>query len=272
MDSAGTSFSAPLGAGAAAVLKAARPGLTQQQYRSLLINTATAATVDAATAAGVQQAGAGVLNLEAALAGTIAAYPTALNFGSRAGAFSSTLNLTLSEYRDCRRHVLGRRRTRGIRAGSGPVERDIVPGREWRAADRRDSNASNLAPGEYQGYLRVSGASRRHCGDGFQYWFAVPARNRAASRSCTRSMPWRAVRRCRGRSCFASPMWRACRTRGLSAPSVRVANSGGDAHNRNYYVAGDIPGTYGLDVRTGSSRCRWRYCGRLTRTVTIGVY
>src|SRR5205085_1600502 len=37
----GTSFSSPMVAGAAALLKAARPGLSAAQYRSLLINSAT---------------------------------------------------------------------------------------------------------------------------------------------------------------------------------------------------------------------------------------
>jgi subtilisin family serine protease len=41
IDTAGTSFSTPLAAGAAAVLKAARPGLSVGQYRSLLINSGT---------------------------------------------------------------------------------------------------------------------------------------------------------------------------------------------------------------------------------------
>src|SRR6266851_5235262 len=70
----GTSFSSPLLAGAAAVLKAARPGLTGDQYRSLLINTAGAWSGTA------QETGAGILNLAAALRGTAAAFPTSLSF------------------------------------------------------------------------------------------------------------------------------------------------------------------------------------------------
>jgi len=41
----GTSFSAPIVAGAAALLKAARPGLSAAQYRSLLVNTADPASL-----------------------------------------------------------------------------------------------------------------------------------------------------------------------------------------------------------------------------------
>src|ERR1035437_10315203 len=69
IDTAGTSFSTPLVAGAAAVLKAARPGLTVQQYRSLLINGAAAATASEGVTATLSQAGAGILNLAAAVGG-----------------------------------------------------------------------------------------------------------------------------------------------------------------------------------------------------------
>ncbi len=61
IDTAGTSFSTPLVAGAAAVLKGARPGLTVPQYRSLLINSAAPATASQGVSATVSQAGAGIV-------------------------------------------------------------------------------------------------------------------------------------------------------------------------------------------------------------------
>lgn len=76
----GTSFSAPLVAGAAAVLKSARPGLTVDQYRSLLINSATALPGI------VQRTGSGRLNLGTSLRATATAYPTSLSFGSGGGS------------------------------------------------------------------------------------------------------------------------------------------------------------------------------------------
>ena len=95
IDTDGTSFSTPLVAGAAAVLKGARPGLTVPQYRSLLINGAAPATASQGVAATVSQAGAGILNLAAAVSGTVAAYPTSLSFGTGA-ALHSTVQLSLS--------------------------------------------------------------------------------------------------------------------------------------------------------------------------------
>ena len=89
----GTSFSTPMVAGAAALLKGARPGLTVDQYRSLLINYAAPVPAANGSAASVQQEGGGVLDAAAALRGTAAAYPTALNFGTSGGA---PLNRTLT--------------------------------------------------------------------------------------------------------------------------------------------------------------------------------
>lgn len=93
----GTSFSTPLVAGAAALLKSARPGLTVNDYRSLLANTAMPVEKtwrgDDATLA---QAGAGMLDMVAALQTTVTAYPVSLSFGAGAPAIDAwkTLQLT----------------------------------------------------------------------------------------------------------------------------------------------------------------------------------
>jgi subtilisin family serine protease len=71
----GTSFATPLVSGAAAVIKAARPGLTAAQYRSLLVNSAAPVSFP------VQWTGAGFLDVNAALAGTVAVSPVSLSFG-----------------------------------------------------------------------------------------------------------------------------------------------------------------------------------------------
>lgn len=71
----GTSLSSPMVAGAAALLKAARPGLSNEHYRSLLVNSSAMFTGT------VQQTGAGLLDLSAALRSTAAAAPVSLSFG-----------------------------------------------------------------------------------------------------------------------------------------------------------------------------------------------
>jgi minor extracellular serine protease Vpr len=92
----GTSFSSPIVAGAAALLKAARPGLTVAQYRSLLINSAGPAFSAPGVPARVQQAGAGLLDMSAALRASGAEAPTSLSFGIGNGNTQQTRTLTIS--------------------------------------------------------------------------------------------------------------------------------------------------------------------------------
>ena len=77
----GTSFSTPLVSGAVALVKAARPGLTAAQYRSLVINNAGSISYAPGTPATVQQAGAGILDVSAALRSTAAMSPVSISFG-----------------------------------------------------------------------------------------------------------------------------------------------------------------------------------------------
>jgi len=92
----GTSFSSPMVAGAAALIKAARPGLTVDNYRSLIINSSTPnVTPLTGERATIQQTGAGMLNVLAALNSTVAAYPTSLSFG-RAKSVDQTVTLKIT--------------------------------------------------------------------------------------------------------------------------------------------------------------------------------
>lgn len=79
----GTSLSSPVVAGAAAILKQSRPGLKTQDYRSLLVNTATALPLSDANnrAAIPQEAGAGRLDLSRARLATVTADPLSISFG-----------------------------------------------------------------------------------------------------------------------------------------------------------------------------------------------
>jgi subtilisin family serine protease len=77
----GTSFSAPVLAGAAALVRSARPGLLPAQYKSLLVNSARKLTLADGKPAPVHHAGAGVLDAAAALRSTASLAPAALSFG-----------------------------------------------------------------------------------------------------------------------------------------------------------------------------------------------
>uniref|UniRef100_Q01TA9 Peptidase S8 and S53, subtilisin, kexin, sedolisin n=1 Tax=Solibacter usitatus (strain Ellin6076) TaxID=234267 RepID=Q01TA9_SOLUE len=265
VDTAGTSFSAPLAAGAAAVLKGARPGLTGQQYRSLLVNGAAAATVSDGVAATASQAGAGILNLLAAVSGTVAAYPTSLNFGTG----NTTVALSLLNVSP----ALDTFTLRAVPAGSAPAP---VPAAATVVLDAGASqqvaltlDAAGLAPGEYSGYVTVSGTASSTVAK-IPYWFAVPGGDPvgisllyqdyydAVRTSSTQAVVLRIV------DAAGLPYTGALR------PSLTVAGSGSV---RSFYRTGTIPGTYAVDIRTGTANMELTFTiGSITETVVIPVY
>jgi minor extracellular serine protease Vpr len=72
----GTSFSAPIAAGAMALLKSARPGFSPAEYRSLLVHSAR----PLAGVASLSQSGAGVMRVDAALQSGMTVSPLSLDF------------------------------------------------------------------------------------------------------------------------------------------------------------------------------------------------
>lgn len=91
----GTSFSAPLTAGAVALVMSARPGLTGDDYRSLIVNGASQMLDDSGNTMGVQTAGAGSLNALKAVRSTVTASPATLSFGSAGSSVATSQQLTL---------------------------------------------------------------------------------------------------------------------------------------------------------------------------------
>jgi len=272
IDTAGTSFSAPLAAGAAALLKAARPGLTVQQYRSLLINSAGPATSAPNVQASVQQAGAGVLNVAAAVNGTVAAYPTSLNFGTGAGTVNNTLQLALSNLGTAgdtftiQAVPTGNSPAPSLSAGS--VQLDPNASQQIPVT----LSASGLAPGEYQGYLQVTGTANSNVAT-IPYWFAVPGSDPVGITVIyqdyydpIRSFSTQAV------------VFRVVDVAGLpytgsTPPQVAITSGAGTGSVRALYRTGDIPGTYATDVRTGTSSMELAISiAGVTTSVVIPVY
>jgi subtilisin family serine protease len=152
----GTSFAAPLVAGAAAVLKAARPGLTAAQYRSLLVNSADAIPFP------IQSTGSGVLNLKAALESTTAVAPVSLTFGNGAGGVTVERDLAITNLgTSADLFTVG---TNSVRIAAGASER--VPVR---------ISIPSMTAGTYQGYIRVRGTNSAVEMLG-PYWYGVPDR------------------------------------------------------------------------------------------------
>jgi minor extracellular serine protease Vpr len=184
----GTSFSSPLTAGAVAVLQGARPGLTVDQYRSLIINSATPITRPDGQIERVQQAGVGLMTLDSALKSTISAYPTSLTYllgnGTLGGAATGDVDqLTLTN--------VGK--TADVFHIS-TIPFDSAPGLQFSTTLGDDNPVSTLdlpigpgqsktiyaywvtdtplAIGEYEGDILVEGAN----GDALvPYWYGVPS-------------------------------------------------------------------------------------------------
>jgi hypothetical protein len=170
----GTSFSAPLVAGAAAVLKGALPGLTSEQYRSLLIDTAGTAYLSPGTQAGFEQAGAGVLDLAAAVNATAAVAPATLSFGAGTASITATQTLTLS-------NISAAADTFQLSAAAtsdGPVPQLAFSTIQLAASASVPVAvtfaATDLAPGQYSGHITIQG-SNSAVSTRVPYWYGVPS-------------------------------------------------------------------------------------------------
>jgi minor extracellular serine protease Vpr len=168
----GTSFSAPVVAGAYALLKSARPGLEPADYRSLLVNTADPFPYD--SPASVQNSGAGRLEMPAAMAGRLTMNPVSVSFGFGERNINSVRTVRL-------RNTGPNVDTWSVRIDSPggaipevePAEFSLGPGD---TVDLRLTLRAELEPGEHQGFLnfhRIDG----HEGERPQrlaYWYGVP--------------------------------------------------------------------------------------------------
>lgn len=269
INTGGTSFASPLAAGAAAVLKGARPGLTVRQYRSLLINNASPATAGPGLPATVQQGGAGLLNVAAALSGTVVAYPTSLNFGTGPGAINNTLNLVISNAGTASDtfsiNVLPTGNSPAPSLSANSVQLDPNASQTISAT----VNTSGLAPGEYQGYLQVAGTASSTTAS-IPYWFAVPGSDPVGISILYQDYTDKA-----GSSSNQAVVFRITDIAGLPytgslIPTVTMSLGGGRIKSK--YQAGDIPGTYAVDIRAGSSLMEIDIAvGSVTQAVFIGV-
>jgi hypothetical protein len=170
--SQGTSFSTPLVTGAVAVLKAARPGFTPLEYKSLLVNSAAVAFPAPDQAQSVQDAGAGVLDLNAAMLATLAVSPTSISFGVGPGTaqLSATLRLSNLGYADDTFQVsvspAGNSPAPVPAAASIPLDSDTyfdLP---------LSFTPSGLLPGEYEGFIEIQGTNSGTLAR-IPYWYGV---------------------------------------------------------------------------------------------------
>jgi len=239
------------------------------QYRSLLINSATPATAGVDLPATIAQAGAGVLNVAAALQGSIGAYPTALNFGAKAGPLDQSLNLTISNLGTASDTYA----VSVVPSGDGPTP--MVSSDSF-TIDSNDSRpvflsltASGLAAGEYQGYVKVTGNASQSVAT-IPYWFAVPGNTpKAVAVLYTRGSITA------GSNATGAVVFRVVDVAGLplsstAFPTASVSIGGGTV--RGVYRTGTVPGTYAIDLRAGTSTMQVDITvGDITQSVVVGV-
>ena len=165
----GTSYSAPLVAGAAAVVKAFRPGLTVDQYRSLIINTASTLT------GRVMEIGAGNLNVQAAVTSTFATKPTALNFNIGDGNPNLSQTLAISNVGSSAESyslVVAPRDAGAPVPALGSNTITVQPGQSGTVPVT--FTGSGLIGGQYEGYVTIRG-SQSGVQERIPYWYAVPS-------------------------------------------------------------------------------------------------
>jgi hypothetical protein len=164
---AGTSYSAPLVAGAAAVVKAFRPGLTVDQYRSLVINTAAPITGT------VMENGAGLLNVQNAVMATFTAAPTALSFniGGANPNLSQTLKISnVGTAAETYSLAVAPRTAGQTPPALGSATVTVPAGQS--AAVPVTFTGSNLAAGAYEGYVTIRG-SQSGVQERVPYWYGI---------------------------------------------------------------------------------------------------
>ena len=169
----GTSASAPIVAGAAAILMAAHPGLTPGQYRSLLVNSADKMYDSTGAQAGVMDAGAGLLDVNASNNAEATVAPATLSFGIGDG--STTLNQTLTITNigtagdTFNLNPVGR--ASGFTPTVSPASIQLAPGQSGTVQVSIPGGV--LTNGEYEGDIHIQGVNNT-VDTHVPYWFAIP--------------------------------------------------------------------------------------------------
>lgn len=167
----GTSFSAPIVAGSAAVLRRAKPGLYPNDYRSLLINSAVPFVDGAGVPVPVQWAGNGSLNMDFAVRSTLTADPVSLSFGAQDATFSTWRQVILRNISvEPRSYTLSVETADTVRPFLTSSQVTLNPGEI--AGPVLVFEGGAIPPGAYQGRVRIeepeSGITTR-----VPYWLAV---------------------------------------------------------------------------------------------------
>lgn len=156
----GTSFAAPLAAGAAALVKQRYPQFRPAQIKSALVNTATQDVNDGGSPARIAAVGAGKLNAQAAVAVTATAEPATLSFGAVTGGtlpISRTLAITNVGSSAATYNITVNQRDRDNNASLAvtPSSLNVNSGAQGTVSVRLSGNLP--VPGRYEGFIVIQG-------------------------------------------------------------------------------------------------------------------
>lgn len=268
--SQGTSFSTPLVTGAAAALKAARPGFTPLEYKSLLLNSTAAAFPSPDATESVENAGAGVLDLNAAMLATMAVTPASISFG--VGATTSPLSATL------RLHNLGYA-SDTFQISVSPTGNSPAPVPSTTSVQLNSDTyfdlplrfaVSGLGPGEYEGFIVIQGTISGTVAR-VPYWYGV-----ASSTPAHLTILYVTPAASAGQVAKNAILFHITDSSGILvsgvAPTVTVSSGGGSLYSLTFPDAFDYPGLWSANLMMGPLAGNNIFvvtAGSVSQTVTI---
>ena len=158
MIASGTSFSAPMVSGAAALVKQNHPAWQPWQIKSALVNSATQDVTDSLAIAAVTAVGAGKLNVGNAVAANVSVSPQTASFGViQSLPATQTFQLRNSGSRAVALQISVAPRTTDTQAAVSVDQSNltIAPGESAAFTVTLSGNMPN--PGSYQGFILIQG-------------------------------------------------------------------------------------------------------------------
>lgn len=157
----GTSFAAPMVAGAAALVKQAHPAYTPAQIKSALVNTASSDVTGDGAPARITAVGGGKLDARAAIASSVTVTPSTLSFGQiTGGAQPVRLALEIRNNGGARVDL-----TAAVAPRTTDSKGRLTITSPQFALDPGQTTTLNVAlegdfpdPGSYEGYVTIQGA------------------------------------------------------------------------------------------------------------------
>ena len=248
LTASGTSLSAPMVAGAVALLKAVRPGLTARQYRSLLINSTSTFSTDSLNPVSVELGGAGLLNMSAALKSTVAAIPSSLGFGIGGNTVDGSQTVTLINIGSTSDTFS----VSASRIGDGLIPSVSDSSVQIDAGSAKtitvNLQGTQLNAGQYQGFLSIR-STQTDVETRLPFWYGVPSN--VARRIIVFDPP--TTGRQLAQLSFQFRPLDAAGIPTTDAPVITAVSGGGTVISTGS-LDDSIPGVYETQVRLGPTR------------------